>query len=92
MRHVAIYDRTEARRKAWVSRRAKYGPRGHAGTYTRTALERRALRLIVRLHLEGTLSEGQCCKALAMDRVTFRCVRDCLAQRAANQEGSAHDE
>lgn len=65
---------SEARAKAWETRRAKYGPRGHDGYHRRPArsLELRALKLIVRLHEEGTLSEGQCCKALDLDRVDFR--------------------
>lgn len=36
----------------------------------------RALSLLVRLYCEGTLSEGQCCKALAIDRVEFRTLVD----------------
>ncbi len=63
-----------ARAKAWQTRRAKYGDRGHAGAYRRPtdSLGRRALALVIRLHHEETLSEGQCCKALDLDRVAFR--------------------
>lgn len=36
----------------------------------------RAMALVIRLHEEATLSEGQCCKALGMDRVAFRKLCD----------------
>ena len=70
-----------ARSKAWETRRAKYGPRGHNSGYARggrarTALGTLGLKLIVRLHEEGTLSEGQCCKALGLDRVEWRAICD----------------
>ena len=68
-----------ARHKAWATRRAKYGPRGHGGSYTRWSVEPvglRALGLVVRLHREELLSEGQCCKALDLDRVAFRKLVD----------------
>jgi len=66
--------------RAWETRRAKYGDRGHNGAYIRpaSALGRRALALVMRLHDEGTLSEGQCCKALDLDRVEFRIMRDAI--------------
>jgi hypothetical protein len=69
----------EARAKAWVTRRAKYGPQGHASSYTRGGIGRRALALIVSLHREEVLSEGQCCRALDLDRVAFRAICDRLA-------------
>lgn len=55
-----------------------YGPRGHAGSYARPAhsLGLRALRLVLRLYAEEVLSEGQCCKALDLDRVEFRALAD----------------
>lgn len=67
-----------ARAKAWETRRAKYGPRGHDGYFNRPShpLGLRALRLVIRLHNEGTLSEGQCCKALDIDRVEWRAICD----------------
>lgn len=69
---------SEARAKAWETRRAKYGPKGHDGYHRRQprSLELRALRLIARLNREGTLSEGQCCKALDLDRVEWRAICD----------------
>lgn len=69
----------EVRAKAWETRRQRYGSRGHAGSYRRgagEALEHRALALVVRLHHEGALSEGQCCCALKLDRVSFRTICD----------------
>lgn len=68
-------DLSDARRKAWATRRAKYGPRGNCGVYRHggvSFLENRAIRLIVKLHLDETLSEGQCAKALGIDRVAWR--------------------
>lgn len=68
----------EVRKRAWATRRERYGPRGHGGAYTRPspAVQRNALAYVVRLHRDGTLSEGQCCKALDMDRVAFRALCD----------------
>lgn len=65
---------SDARRRSWETRRAKYGQKGHSGAYARppSILGRKALQLVARLHEEGMLSEGQCCKALAMERVEFR--------------------
>jgi len=42
----------------------------------------RAHTLIARLHREGVLSEGQCCKALEMERVAFRRMVDWRAPNA----------
>lgn len=69
---------SEVRRKAWITRREKYGERGHGGGYRRgpDPLGRRALALVIRLHEEGALSEGQCCRALELDRVDFRRLVD----------------
>lgn len=70
-----------ARDQAWKTRRAKYGPRGHGSSYSRghrgqDRLGTLALKMLVRLHEEGTLSEGQCCKALDLDRVEWRAICD----------------
>lgn len=77
-REAVAMCRCTARQKAWVTRRERYGARGHDSTYSRPshAIERRALRLVLRLHEDGTLSEGQCCKALDIDRVEFRALAD----------------
>lgn len=69
----------DVRRRAWATRRAKYGQQGHGSSYTRWQVEptgRRALALVIRLHHEEVLSEGQCCTALGLDRITFRTVCD----------------
>lgn len=74
-------DMAEVRRRSWVTRRAKYGPGGHSGSYSRSAVDRlglKALALVVRLHNEATLSEGQCCKAFGLGRVEFRRLADQL--------------
>ena len=68
---------TSPRAEAWATRRAKYGEAGHSGyRLRRSPIERRALRLITRLHAEEILSEGQCCTALDMDRTEFRALCD----------------
>lgn len=69
---------SDVRRKAWQTRRAKYGKCGHGSSYSRppSSLGRHALALIFRLHDEMVLSEGQCCKALNLERVEFRTLRD----------------
>lgn len=41
-----------------------------------------ALRLVWKLHAEGTLSEGQCCKALGIERVEFRIICDEFANES----------
>jgi hypothetical protein len=74
-------DISTARARAWKTRKEKYGPRGHSGAYTRwpplgESLLRRALRLIAQLHVEGAVSEGQCCKALNVGRIEWRSLVD----------------
>lgn len=66
------------RDRAWATRREKYGEHGHAGSYRRPVdpVGRKALALVVSLHLQETLSEGQCCAALNLDRVSFRQIVD----------------
>lgn len=80
-------ESADVRARAWATRRAKYGQRGHSGSYRRGDYRvdltgARALGLVIRLHQEGTLSEGQCCKALNMDRVDFRHMVDGWDQTA----------
>lgn len=80
-------QQTTARAKAWETRRRLYGPAGHQGVgaaYLRPRSRREglALRLIARLHTEAVLSEGQCCKALDMDRIEFRVMCDTFAAEA----------
>lgn len=71
---------TEARRKAWETRRKLYGQCGHRGTYSRvpagTGDPVGMLNLIIRLLAEGTLSEGQVARATGLDRITIRRLED----------------
>lgn len=76
-------DLVIARSKAWATRRRKYGPRGHAGSYSRSPAPAASLpdtwgmlNLIVRLHAEGVLTEGQVAKATGYDRVEVRRLQD----------------
>lgn len=69
---------SEIRKAAWATRRKKYGPHGHNGTYSRFTLAERSrmTSFIVRLHVEGTLSEGQAVKATGLDRIEIRKLRE----------------
>lgn len=73
-------DLSEARAKAWQTRREKYGERGHVGAYRRSPLSFEAVTrmrdLIVKLHVDGVLSEGQACHATGLDRVELRRQRE----------------
>jgi hypothetical protein len=70
---------TEARAKAWKTRREKYGQCGHRGTYSRgNVCEHceRMRRAIAKLHNAEILSEGQAVKITGMDRVALRRLAD----------------
>lgn len=72
-------DLFEVRRRAWETRRRLYGPRGHSGSYSRAMFRADVngmLTLIVRLHREGALSEGQAAKATGLSRATIRALAD----------------
>lgn len=75
-------DLSAARKTAWETRRALYGPSGHTGAYAfprrmpGQGVGHRALRLVILLHREAVLSEGQCCQYLGLDRVEFRKLCD----------------
>lgn len=70
-----------ARKRAWETRRAKYGSRGHGSNYGRPCATCATLKpLIVRLHNEGILTEGQAAKALCIGRIQFRVFADELAK------------
>jgi len=74
---------SKVRAKAWQTRREKYGPAGHSGSYSRCNDCRRAQKMedyIVKLHNEGVLSEGQAAKATGLDRITLRFKADELNQ------------
>jgi len=68
-------DLTEVRKRAWETRRARYGSRGHSGAYL---TGRRCPRcasmeaMLIQLHAEGVLSEGQVSKATDLGRVEIR--------------------
>lgn len=67
----------KAREKAWKSRREKYGPKGHHGTYSRASGKccdhcNRMRVVIVGLHREGVLSEGQAARISGLSRVEVR--------------------
>lgn len=78
-------DLSEARKQAWETRRKKYGKRGHSGTYRATGRCGECGRaqamtyILVRLHVEGVLSEGQTAKATGLDRVEVRRIADAFA-------------
>jgi hypothetical protein len=68
---------SEIRRQAWQTRRKVYGPKGHASSYARfcpTCAQVRAL--VVRLHNEEILSEGQASKMLGIGRIELRKLAD----------------
>ena len=62
----------EVRAKAWETRRSKYGQRGHAGSYMRGPYAKKMLDLIITLHAEEVLSEGQVAQATGLDRPIIR--------------------
>ena len=72
---------SDVRRRAWKTRRAKYGQRGHSGAYGPmrmvylapwNARLRSMQDCLIRLYREGVLSEGQVSKATGLDRVSCR--------------------
>lgn len=76
-----------ARQRAWKTRRLRYGPHGHAGTYARSRTEhgeilagraeRRLARLVALCLADGTLlSEGQVARTLGLGRIDVRRLRD----------------
>jgi hypothetical protein len=77
---MSATDLSEVRRRAWATRRQKYGEQGYAGSYHRTPCVcpncKGALDLIIRLHNEGVLSEGQVAKATGLYRIDIRILAD----------------
>lgn len=70
----------DVRKQAWETRRAKYGEHGHKGSYNyRRCHCNQMTALLVKLHNEEVLSEGQVCRATGLDRVSIRKLAD--AQR-----------
>lgn len=80
---------SEARRRAWETRRKKYGPRGHNSSYSRPELAAPGpvgmLNLLIDLHLSAVVSEGQLAKATGLDRVTLRCLIDQYCEQTGKQ-------
>lgn len=71
-----------ARKQAWATRRANYGPQGHRG-YTPRQSNGGALLLVLQLHAEGVLSEGQVAQATGLDRVEIRRRREAVEEMTA---------
>ena len=64
-----------ARAKAWETRRAKYGKNGMSGPYAcgnKCGACESMRAMIVRLHVEEVLSEGQAAKAMKCGRIELR--------------------
>jgi hypothetical protein len=87
---------TDVRKRAWKTRRQKYGERGHNGAYGRyrvTYTARWNERLqsmtdaLIKLYREGVLSEGQVSKATGIDRVS--CRELAIKQAAADDKSHA---
>ena len=75
---LAMPSISEIRKRAWQTRRAKYGKRGHSGGYCYDRKLgpcehcKRMTELIVKLLDEGCASEGQAAKATGLLRVELR--------------------
>ena len=84
-------DHTEVRHAAWKTRRERYGDRGHSGTYSRgpSSCSRceGMLALIIKLHVEGTLSEGQVAKATGLHRIAIREMADDVTNSGPSPQG-----
>lgn len=85
---------SEIRKRAWATRREKYGHLGHNGSYTRepgpcSACDRMRA-VLVRLHVEGILSEGQVAKATGMYRVDVRKAADEYANSISDAPSTTH--
>lgn len=78
---------SETRKRAWQTRRQKYGSRGHNGSYNRERHDcpdcARMRNFIARLHVEGALSEGQAAKAAGITRIELRILSDDLINSGA---------
>lgn len=73
-----MVNTTESRKKAWETRRSKYGPKGHSGysSVSRKPNFGAMLGMILQLHIEGVLSEGQVSKCTGMSRLEIRRMVD----------------
>lgn len=80
---MSAQDLSEVRRRAWATRRERYGNAGHNSSYSRSpgACEHceRMTAALVRLYHLGDLSEGQAAKATGLHRIELRRLADDLA-------------
>jgi len=75
---------SEARRRGWQTRRAKYGQSGHDSTYSRSTVDLstavrdriRLARLAAVLHGDGVLTEAQIARIIDVDLVRIRSIVD----------------
>lgn len=80
---------SDIRRQSWETRRNKYGPSGHSGgcyitSHRSGSGPKKMFDLIIRLHSEGVLSEGQVASATEVDRVSIREARQRYEERVAD--------
>lgn len=83
------------KKAAWETRREKYGERGHSGSYAahgRCGACQSMTDMIVRLHVEGVLSEGQAAKATGLDRVALRIKADAFSAQYAEEDAERASE
>lgn len=82
----------DIRKRAWETRRKKYGEHGHSGSYgtqrvVYSARWNERLQsmqdMLIRLYRQGVLSEGQVSKACGIDRVSCRDLAIHQAQKEA---------
>lgn len=87
----------KARAKAWKTRRKLYGARGHNGSYARSCPRCRRMitmlvpmiTMLVRLHVDGVLSEGQVAKATGLHRIDVRKVADGITSSRETGSGAS---
>ncbi len=78
---MTAQELSEVRKRAWETRRVKYGPKGHSGAYSRFTTCSRCERmesLLCQLRNEGLLTEGQIAKATGLHRIRIREICDDL--------------
>lgn len=83
----------EVRKRAWATRRQKYGKRGHNSSYSRwesNEYPERAgmLALLIDLHLAAVVSEGQLAKATGLGRIEVRRLVDEYRLRTGKEYAS----
>lgn len=75
---ISKAEASAARQRSWETRRAKYGPAGHAGYYSRPATrpDTRLGRLVALLIDDEILTEGQVARIIECDRIAVRRIAD----------------